>query len=180
MPEPPTVLGQVLLSFSLGMSLFLILLLVAHLQAARAVLRAVPQSVAIVGYPLFAIYLNGFYFDSPRIAGREFWLTLETVAVLAGGVLYYLRKWPVRWTVGALLLMLHFSLWAWETRSYASLLAEIGAYPPWKGLLGLQVGFGICISMFFHYGFPAIGFLSALVSGLYLKLAFDSAPRATH
>jgi hypothetical protein len=178
MPEPPVVLGHVVWSFALSIPIFLVLLLLARVARAHLFLRAFPGAFAIVGYPFFALRLNGIIFHSPRIPGHEFWLILETVAVLACGVLYYLRRWPLPSATGVLLLLAHFSFWGWMTESYCNLFDRISAYPPEWRLPPLEVVLGVCIIMLFHYGFPAIGFLSALSSGLYLKLSSDRAPRA--
>jgi hypothetical protein len=179
MPEPTVELGQVVWSFALAIPIFLVLLLLARVARAHLFLRVLPGAFAIVGYPLFALRLNAILFGSPRIPGHEFWLILETVAVLACGVLYYLRRWPFPPAAGVLLLLAHFSLWGWVNEDYGSLFALISQYPSEWRLPAVEVVLGICICMLSRYGFPAIGFLSALSSGLHFKLSSDWASHAT-
>jgi len=57
--------------------------------------------------------------------------------------------------------------------------ALIGAFPAWFKMSALQIGLRVCIIMMYHNGFPVIGFLSTLGSGLDLKLSSDRASRAT-
>jgi hypothetical protein len=176
MPEPPFVLFDVVFALALSVPIFLALLPLARFARAHVLLQALPGAVAIVGYPLFALCQSGFIFGSPRIPGHEFLLILETVAVSACGVLYYLRRLPLPPVAGVLLLLAHFGLWGWVTANYANLFALIRLYPPEWRLPALEMVSGICIMTLYHYGFPLIGFLSALSSALCLRLSFGQAP----
>lgn len=177
MPDPPVVFFLLACAFALSIPTFLTLLLMARASLARTCLGAFAGAFAIVGYPFFALRLTNYLWDVTRIPGHEFRLLLEAVAVLGCGVLYYLRRWRLPTRVSVLLLLVHFSLWAWATNCYASPFTAMEVYPqrmPW-----LVKGLGICFSMMFHYSFPVIGFLSALSSGLELKLSSPRLPLAT-
>lgn len=176
MPEPPVVLFQVAYSLALTIPVFLALLLLARVGQFRLLLHIFAGAFAIVGYPFFALQFNDLFFSSPSISGHEISLFLETVAVLAGGVLYYLRSRLLPPVAGALIILAHFSLWAWVTRSYGNPFGLIGAYHPGFIVPAPGVALGICISLLFHYGFPVIGFLSAFTSGLSLRLLAQPGP----
>jgi hypothetical protein len=173
MPEPGAVLRQVAYSFALCIPLFIVLFLLARLSVANAYLRALAGGFAISGFPLFALGFSGHHFG-PQVA----WLLLETMAVLACGALYYMRRWPLPGALGVALLLLHFGLWAWATGYHASPLMMIGRYPSWRGFSAIQAGLGVCIMMMYHNGFPVIGFVSALCSGLDIKLLSLRTPDA--
>jgi len=183
MPESPWVLHQVVLSFIFCIPVLLGFLFLARLSAANVLLRAFAGAFAIAAYPLFALSFPEFFACRSGIKGNETLLSIETVLVLVWGVLYYLRKCSLSWAVAVPLLLSHFSLWAWKAGDYTSILRIIDAYPHgfihnphyWSGWLVILEGFGISVSMLFYYGFPVIGFLSALSSGWYLKLASDRA-----
>jgi hypothetical protein len=179
MPDPQGILSTLGYALALSIPIFLILLLMARASLARTCLRAFAGAFAIVGYPFFALRLTDYFWNVTHIAGHEFGLLLETVAVLGCGVLYYLRRWPLSTGVSALLLLVHFSLWAWVTHCYASPFTESALYRHhWNVVARIEIWLGICFSMMLHYSFPVIGFLSALSSGVDLKLASGRAPRA--
>jgi hypothetical protein len=98
------------------------------------------------------------------------------LAVSACGVLYCLGRLRLPVAVGLLLLLAHFGLWGWVTANYANLFVLIRLYPPQWRLPALEVVCGICIMMLYHYGFPLIGFLSALSSALCLRSSLGQGP----
>lgn len=179
MPEPPTVLGQVALSFLLSIPIFLFLLLLMRVSLTRVFLGFFTAIFAIAGYPFFALRFPDYFMYPQRITGYGPLLLLETMAVLSGAILFYLRKLLLPSTAGVLLLLLHFGLWAWLTGNYVFPSSLIAAYPTWWRLPRLEVEVGICVDLLFYFGFPVIGLLSALSSGLDLKLSSDRTPRAT-
>ncbi|MDR3676174.1 MAG: hypothetical protein P4N24_11840 [Acidobacteriota bacterium] len=179
-PDPHGILSTLGYALALSVPIFLILLLMARARLARICLRAFAGAFAIVGYPSFALRLTEYFLNDTHIAGHEFGLLLETVAVLGCGVLYYLRRWHLPTGVSVLLLLVHFSLWAWVTHCYASPFTESALFRHhWDVVARIEIWLGICFSMMLHYSFPVIGFLSALSSGLELKLSSPRLPLAT-
>ena len=181
MSAPPIALFTVVCAYVLSLPIFLILLLMARALLTRTGSGALAGAFAIVGYPFFALTLTGYLYDEPKnIHAHEFGLLLETVAVLAGGVLYYLRRWPLSTSLSLLLLLVHFGLWAWVTNSYANPhTILILSYPySWKVVPGIRIWLAISLSMMLHCGFPVIGFLSALSSGLDIRLSSGRLPHA--
>ena len=202
MPNPPICFFILVWAFALSVPIFLILLLMARASRARTCLRAFAGAFAIVAYPFFALLLSTDWIIGPPESGlgimgplripESEWrlllgtsgLLLETVAVLACGVLYYLRRWPHSTRVGALLLLGHFGLWAWVTHCYGNpyaILTNSFPYPSKGGSIvpGIKIWLPLSLSMMFLYSFPGIGFLSALSSGLDFRLSSGRAARAT-
>lgn len=167
--EPPAVLHQVLLSFVLCVLLFLPLLLLARLALVRAFLRAFAGPFGIAAYPLFALCFPYYLWYPTPFARSELWLFLETVAVLALWVYYCSRKGTLSSAAAVAVLSLHFSLWAWKTRSYT-----FGSWDDYSATSPQAVA--VLFSYTFYYGFPVFGFLLALASGWYFKLLSDHAP----
>jgi hypothetical protein len=185
MPEPGWVTRQVVYSFVLCIPFSLVLFLLARLCPVDWYLRAIAGAFAITAFPFHAFYSDQFahyseYVELPLAFGVMVFLALalEPVALLVCAVLCYVRRWRIPIALSALALLLHFSLWAWVTGNYAGPFALVGRFGPWITLSTLQIGLRVCIMMMYHNGFPAIGFLSALSSGLDLKLSSGRAPRA--
>jgi len=168
MPWPPGVAHQVVLSLALSVPLFLTFLLLARVAPVGVFLRAFAGVFAITAYPLFALRFPDHFPYATAIAENATLLSLETGVVLVWGVLYCLRKWPLSWAVGVPLLFSHFSLWAWKAGNYDLYAWDVPSmyYPRIIVVL---------VATLFFFGFPVIGFLSALSSGLYFKLSSDTA-----
>ena len=180
MPEPGWVARQVVYSFVLCMPFSLVFFLLARVSRAGRHLGAIGGAFAITAFPFHALYTGEFVFNPKyldvQLALRVMVfviLVLEPVALLVCAVLYYVRRWAVPIALNAVVLLLHFSLWAWVSGNYAGPLALIRIFAPWPRAPALQIGLRVCIMMIFHNGFPAIGFLSALSSGLDIKLSSD-------
>ena len=152
--EPDIVLEQICWSLIVGACLFLLLCLLSQSQAIQALMRALGGAVSIAGFPVFVVTFPVLFFYTSRIEAYAPTLVLETLAVLLCGGLYYVRKWPVPTALSLVLLLLHFSLWAWVSGCWVSPTQEVRVY----GLRSL----GIWISTAFYLGFPVLGFLSTL------------------
>jgi len=182
-PAPPIAFFMLAWAFALSLPVFLILFLMARTSLARNCLRAFAGAFAIVGYPFFALFSTDWVFGSLRIPRSELGLFLEAVAVLAFGVLYYLRRWPFSTRASVLLLLVHFGLWAWVTRCCGNPYTEL-QYSDffWREggrvVTGIKIWLAISLSSMFLYSFPGIGFLSALSSGLDIRLSSGRPPHA--
>lgn len=173
MPQGPGVLIQVMLSFVLSVPLFLVLLLLVRVTAVEGFLRAFAGAFAVVAFPFYVLYVSyAFswgYPPYPSVAEHARLLFVETLVILACGVLYYLRIRTISWAVSLLVLLLHFCLWAWKAGTYTfASWDDYSSYP----LMPIPILIGYA----HFYGFPVIGFLSALSSVIYLKLSFDRLP----
>lgn len=172
MPESPYVLHQVILSFGLCVPLFFVLLLLARTSRTREFLCLFAGAFAIAAYPIFALCFRGHVTDPLSIRENGAGLLLETALLLTLGALYYFRKAPLWWTVGVPLLAGHFSLWAWKAGDYNFYAWDVPSIYHPRIIV-------ILIATLFFFGFPVIGFLSALSSGLYFRLSSGrAAPRA--
>lgn len=169
MPEPRTVLGQIVGSFVLGLLGLILMRILGRFPIYTAFLRAVPGVVAIVGFPLFALHFRYFYFggpiQSPRFGDLDLCcIGLEILLALFCGAMHYLGKSKIASPLGVLLLALHFALWAWLTQSYM----------PWRGGGDFIHDFGLSSLIawsFFDFGFPVIGFMAVLTWGIYVTLS---------
>ena len=159
--ESETVFEQVIWSVALAATLFLFLRLLAKFHTPGSCFRAIAGATSIAGFPFLALGFPILFSDPLRIKSCALWLLLETVGVLVCGALYFMGRWPLRTAPSMGLLVLHFSLWAWMTGSWADPLLEIHTY-------GLK-SFGIWVSAMFYFGFPVIGFLSSIAWGLYVR-----------
>jgi hypothetical protein len=169
MPEPRTVLGQIVGSFVLGLLGLILMRMLGRFPIYIAFLRAVPGVVAIVGFPLFALNFRDAYFIGPIHFYRfgdlgQYCIGLEILLALVCGAVHYLGKWKIPSPLGVLLLALHFALWAWLTESYMM----------WRGGGAFIHDFGFLSLIawsFFDCGFPVIGFMAVLTWGIYVTLS---------
>jgi len=179
MPEPGVVVRQAAYSFVLCVPFVFVLFVLARFPRVSAFLRAAAGAFALTGFPILALWFCSEFLNLAHWLDHIVWLIPETVAVLACGTLFYLRKWPLPGVVNIALLLAHFSLWAWLTGQYTPPFAFINAFPPELRRSVLEVGFRLCIMTMYHDGFPVIGFLSALIAAMDLKLAGSRATKAT-
>ena len=170
MPEPGEGLRLVVYWFALCVPLSLVLLWLARVSLAGAYLRAIAGAFALTGFPFLALKFNN-QFLQPRYLGHTTWLILEVMAVLALGVLYYLRRSRPSVIAIIILLLAHFGFWARVTGKYAPPMALVRAFPAWCHMPALEMIPRVCIMMIYHNAFPVIGFLSAFSSAVDLKLA---------
>lgn len=163
--EPEVVVMQALWSFLLATLIFLVLRILARFSPTSGFLSALAGLIALVGFPLVALRFPAL-FNQPeplldRFAVGFLWLYCEVALSLICGLLYYLRKWPLPAIPTILLLILHFSFWAWLTGEHVNLVAEARSYG--------SVRPAFWIAVIFYWGFPVFGFLSSLIWGLYVR-----------
>jgi hypothetical protein len=152
--EPETVPEQVCWSVIVGVSIFLLLWLLAQFSMTETLMRTLGGAVSFAGFPLLVVTFPFAFFSPLRIEAYSPVFVFETLVVLLCGALYHLRKWPVPEGLSLVLLLLHFGLWAWVSGCWVNPVWEVRDY----GIGGL----GIWISTAFYLGFPVFGFLSTL------------------
>jgi hypothetical protein len=167
--EPPTVLDQVMWSLVLGVLIFLVLRVIAHLDVTRFVLCTFAGGFALVAFPAFYLFFPAHALGPFETLRHPIALLVELVVVVVFGSLFYLKRFPIPFAASIVLLLLHFGLWACVTSSYVNVHSEISRYGLWNP--------GTWISTVFYCGFPVIGFLSTVAWGLYIRGIQDLASR---
>lgn len=177
MPEGAAPLHQVMLTLVFSVPFFIGVLLLVRVAAVEVFLRAFAGAFAIAAFPLVALHFGFPVFGPvypPYPSGTESapWL-LQILGVLGVGVVYYFRRRSFPWALGLLVLIFHFSLWAWKAGTYTYTYNWWRYYSSYPYPLIV-----ILVDYTYFFGFPVIGFLSALSTGWYLRLSSDQAPRA--
>jgi hypothetical protein len=167
-----TILEQVVWSFGVATITFLVLRLMSGLVLTDVALRTIAGAAAIATFPTATLSLGLAYPDCCAEIDRA-GLALETVAVLICGIFFYLRKSWIPGMLMILLLILHFSFWAWATSSYVTvpeIFRDMSAfrnseyYHPWTRTVGV-LGF----KAVFRCGSPIFGLIAGLTWISYLR-----------
>jgi len=165
----PTILDQLTWSFVVATIGFFLLRLLSRFAITDVALRTVAGVAAIAAFPI-ANLVFGLTYSSCCVKASKMGLAFELIVVLICGILFYPGK---RWIPGPLMivvLVLHFTMWAWETSSYFNIPAFVSDmrsfeyYHPWRRTLG-SLGF----KMVFTFGFPAFGLLASVIWVRYVR-----------
>ncbi len=151
-----------------GTMIFLLLRLLSRLAISDFALRSIAGAVAIGAFPIASLFFGLTY---PACCGGAYKIamSIETLAALICGALFYARKRRISSLLITIALICHFLMWAWVTSSYinpagfASALRSSEYYHPWTRTIG-----SLSLAMAFHFGFPILGFLAALTWVRYL------------
>lgn len=165
--EPISAEEQIVWSLTLAMIFFVALQIVARRPSHRRALLLISGLVSLVGFPGLALYEPGFFNQPPEWHYRipSIWLSIEAAAALILGALAAERQRRLRMPLMTILLLAHFSFWAWLTGSYVSF--EMERYYFSRGVFDLRAW----VPNIFFFGFPVIGFVSSLSWALNVRRA---------
>jgi hypothetical protein len=164
-----TVLDQLIWSYIIAAVIFIVLRQLSRFDLAILVLRGAVGLAAIAAFPIAALFF-GVAHPTCCVGTYRVALALESLIALTCGITYCLARRRISGLLLIIVLVVHFSIWAWATTSYISIPAFVDAlrsneyYHPWTRTIG-SLGFAIA----FNFGFPVIGLLSGLTWVRYLK-----------
>jgi hypothetical protein len=171
-PDSVVLLELVVWPFILAVVFFAFLRLSSRLAATDVALRTVAGASAIAMFPLAMWIPSG---PAYQIAPYHI-APLEVIVVVVCGVLHYLRKTLLSTPLMLIVLLVHFTIWAWLRGSYFDVFACISDYRsstyyhPWGRTLS------VCsLKMLYTFGFPVIGLLASLTWVRYVRRIPDSA-----
>ena len=148
-------LAAFLLVWVLAAAIFLSVLLLGRFHVDGVILREFAGFVAIVGLPLVLWYSK---------VGFMLVLEVEVVILAACAFLYVYRKWPVSTPLSLFLLILHFGLWAGESKN-SLLPGWILFWPLWHWVWRAGLPWWLV-----H---PLLGFCFSVIWGLHVRRSWE-------
>jgi hypothetical protein len=159
-------------SFMLSVAFFASLRMLSPFAVTDVALRTASGAAAIAMFPLAMWIPAG---PAYQIAPYHIAL-LEVIVVLTCGVLYYLRKSPLSTMLMLIVLLVHFTIWAWLRGSYFDVFACISDYRSNTYYHSWGRTLSVCsLKMLYTFGFPVIGLLASMTWVRYVRRIPDSA-----
>jgi hypothetical protein len=165
------ILEQVVWSFVLAAVVFASLHALSRFGVAKIVLRTLAGATAITSFPLAVwIFPAGFFSPVYRFEAYHIGLFCEVMVIVFYAILHYLRRPPLSSALMLIALVIHFTIWAWVTGSYANIPACLSDFRNSTDYHSWWWSGSLCsLRMIFTFGFPVIGFLASVTWVSYIK-----------
>jgi hypothetical protein len=156
----PLILAAVAFPFLRALSRFV---------AMDVALRTIAGVAAIASFPWAMWTSDGIYFRRDyRIESLYIAISLDAIVLLSCAILYYLRKLPFSVPLMIVILLVHFTIWAWMTERYMDIPSCISDYHQHFHSWGRT--FAVCaIRTAFFFEFPVVGFLAGAAWIFYVR-----------